>query len=215
MSAKIVNSIQCKLFLLIISAIPYAAPVGCLDCQAQTNLQPKALNIQAVETEIRYGFYMGLLGIKKYSTNNTSVDDEIVVFTWTTNSPTWAVSVPKEVEYFCKIELFDSDGKAVKKTAAGKKIGSKFLEFNEKHQGIIIKQRYVDRKNTQMSAPNLFYPYKPRDLFIIDKPGTYTLKVWLQLLAVINEPGQDQHKAKLIRFDPLSYPLVNTNNLFR
>ena len=138
---------------------------------SQTN---KILKINAVKTKVIDGYYIGLLGMDSYSTNNTSPDDKILVFTWTTNKPTW-VTVPVESEYAYQIELLDSKGVPVPKTRLGKIVGSRFYEFNSasSKKGVATKQLFVKPIGEQAGAPLLFYPHKTKDFFKINKPGDY------------------------------------------
>jgi hypothetical protein len=109
------------------------------------------------------------------------------------------------------VELFDEHGTIVPKTRAGEKVGAKFLEFNAdgfvlpgtgpgKRHGIKARRSFVDRK---------VYPYEmraifaPADLFKIDEPGNYTLRMRFQIVALPGSRGTN----RLIRFPPLNYPL--------
>ena len=59
-------------------------------------------------------------------------------------------------------------------------------------------------------SPNLF-TFRPSDLFEMSKPGNYTLKIHLQIIAFLPRtgPNRGEYTNNLMsRFPPLDYPLV-------
>jgi hypothetical protein len=185
-----------------------AAFVGANARSDQTNQIPQFVEIKAVQTETLNGFCLGLYGRQSADfTNDTSVDDELVLVAWTTNAPAWFL-IPAEPEYAYQVELFDANGVAVPRTETGKRVGRKFFNFGNapSKEGIRTKQMRADKKGQPAAMPILF---RPRDYFKIDKPGRYTLQIRFQILTFPeNRLNRDDNTNGLIRFPPLNYPLV-------
>ena len=178
--------------------------------------QPPPCADEGVETKIVDGFFIGVSD--RYGYTNTSPDRDLAFSIWTTNK-IWAtnttrVTFPTKPEFAWQVELFDTNGVAVPKTAAGKKAGTKFLDFGLKTAVLRATfgpepnaQRWVAMEKT-MSRGGLLL-FRPSDLFKIEKPGNYTLKIRFQILTFPRTgPNPGEHTNDLIRFPPLDYPLV-------
>ncbi len=108
------------------------------------------------------------------------------------------VAWPKEPEYLCAAELLDEGGNGVPRTKMGRSYGSKYAEFDPS------KGRLVRQHINPSSEPcwNLF---RPGDLFKISKPGTYTLRLQLQVLKV--QSDRTTNAVEIVRFPILSLPI--------
>jgi hypothetical protein len=179
---------------------------------SESNQKPdpmNAMDIERIETKVVDGFLIGVTG--SYLTTNTSPDELLVFVPWTTNGSAWFV-VPVEPEYAYQVELLDTNGVAVPKTELGKKVGTKFLDFEASKNEVKIKRLRADKKGKAVAMPILF---RPSDLFQIDKPGIYTLRIRFQILTFPRTgPNRRDYTNDLIRFPPLDYPLVKTANSF-
>ena len=104
-----------------------------------------ATNIERIETRIVDGFLIGVTG--SYLTTNTSPDEALVFVPWTTSSSVWFV-IPAEPEYAYQVELLDTNGMVMPKTELGKKVGTKFLDFDASpsKKGIKIKHLRAEKK---------------------------------------------------------------------
>lgn len=179
----------------------------------QTNEEPDFVEINAIESKVVDGFYVGLYGVNSAgvgSTNNTSPDDELIYVLWAMNGPMLCV-VPAQREYAYKVELLNSNGVPMPKTAIGKRVGTEFSDFDAKFylKGIPIKHLRANKEGHPVETPILF---RPSDLFKVDKPGKYTLRIRFQILAFPKTgPGRRDFTNDLIRFPPLDYPLVQSN----
>lgn len=181
---------------------------------------------EGVETKIVDGFFMSVSDYYGYT--NTSPDRPLCFSVWTRNVSRWTtnkflqpinysmVISPVKPEYAYQVELFDTNGVAVPKTAAGKRAGTKFLDFCLKTAVVrltfgpepnAMRTMVIEKVGAERS-PNLF-TFRPSDLFEISKPGNYTLKIHLQIIAFPRTgPNRGEYTNKLIRFPPLDYPLV-------
>ena len=164
-------------------------------------------DINAVKTELVDGYCIGVTGSSDSSTNGTSLDEVLVFLPWTTNAPDW-IAVPAELEYAYRVELVDTNGVKVPKTPAGDKIGSRFLEFGP-GKDIPLNHMKTASIGKIAGAPPLFSPYRTRDLFKIGAPGSYVLRITFQIMAFPRTgPYRGNHTNDLIRFPPLSYPIL-------
>lgn len=176
---------------------------------------------QEVETKIVDGFFMTVADCYGYT--NTSPDRPLCFSVWTTNK-VWAtnntrVITPVKPEYAYQVELFDTNGVAVPKTVAGKEAGTKFLDFSLKTAKVRVtggpepnamRTVVIEKVGTERS-PNVLM-FRPSDLFKFEKPGHYTLKIRLQILAFPRTgPNPGEYTTDLIRFPPLVYPLVRND----
>lgn len=176
----------------------------------QTNQEFQELKIDAIKTEIKDGFCIGLIGKTHFSTNDTSISDSLAMFAWTTNRSAW-ITIPEKLEYAYQVELLGTNGAAMPKTQLGKMIGTKFFEFDSRgsKNGIAVVHLRARKIGEMAGAPLLFYPYRMEDLFRIDKPGRYTLQISFQILTFPRTgPNRSDYTNNLIRFSPLRYPLI-------
>jgi hypothetical protein len=128
--------------------------------------------------------------------------------------------VPTKPEYAYQIELFDTNGVAVPKTAAGKKMGTKFLDFDQK--SAVIRSTAGPEPNAMRTmvmeivggerSPSPF-TLRPSDLFEITKPGNYTLRMRFQIVAFPSGGLNHGYTNSLISFPPLDYPLVKPDTI--
>jgi len=178
--------------------------------------QPPSCADEGVETKIVDGFFMGVSDLYGYT--NTSPDRDLAFSIWTTNK-IWAtnntrVTFPTKPEFAWQVELFDTNGVAVPKTAAGKNAGTKFLDFGLKTA--VVRSTLGPEPNAQhwvameksMSRGGLLL-FRPSDFFKIEKPGKYTLRIRFQILTFPRTgPTSGDYTNNLIRFPPLDYTLV-------
>ena len=160
----------------------------------------------AVKSPIIDGFCVGFDG--QHGTNNTTIDDWLVFLPWTTNNHTVWISVPVEPEYAYRIELLDTNGLTVPKTARGKRAGSRFDDFDAhpSKRGIAIKHLAAHKMDGVTDSPMLF---RAADMFKIEKPGLYRLHIQFQILVFPRTGvGRGAYTNELIRFPPLDYPLI-------
>ena len=163
-----------------------------------TNLPPQELKIDAAKTKVKDGFFIGLVERNSYSTNHTSLNDELCLFVWTTNNPTW-IAIPAELEYAYQVELLDTNGVAMPKTELGKKVGAKFFEFDTfpSKKSIAVEHMSVKKIGQSAGASFLFNRHPARDLFEVDRPANYTLQVRFQILT-FPRTGPNQEIIRMI-----------------
>lgn len=178
-------------------AILASEPTGALS-------HPK-FRIDAVKSPIIDGFCLGIAG--QHGTNNTTTDDWLDLLPWTTNNYPVRIVVPAEPEFAYKIELLDTNGVSLPKTPRGKRAGTKFDDFDaepSKH-GIAVKPLMAHKLDGVTEEPLLF---RATDLFVVDRPGMYSLRVQFQILTFPRTGmGPGTYTNKVIRFPPLSYPV--------
>jgi len=188
--------------------------------------------IDFVETKVVDGFFIGVTD--EFGRTNTSPDTKLCFSIWTTNK-IWTINkigptnytraiFPTEPEIAYQIGLFDANGAAIPKTERGKKVGTKFFDFNANsfilrstgpdgysgpggQFGVKAQVTGVTKKAWEPQGQMLLI-FRPSDLFKIDKPGKYTLRIRFQILAFPRTgPGPGDYTTDLIRFPPLDYPL--------
>lgn len=202
---------------------------------SEINLRANQTNddISYIETKTVDGFSIGITDY--YGLTNTPTDRGLCFSIWTTNEVgaanqiivTNAVSVifPTQPENAYQVELFDTNGVAIPKTEVGKKAGSKFFDFNTNSFvvwstggysgpggwfGVKVKsQREVVTTKAREPQGQMHIIFRPSDLFMIDKPGNYKLRISFQIIAFPRTgPNRGEYKTELIRFPPLDYPLT-------
>lgn len=196
--------------LTIAAAVVFTAAQIMFASEPITDHALPALRIDAVKSPIIDGFCIGFAG--KHGTNNTTTDDWLDLLPWTTNNHTVWIAVPAEPEYAYKVELLDTNGLSVPKTARGKKAGSKFDDFDAypSKRGIAIKHLTAHKMDGVTSEPLLF---RAADMFNIEEPGRYMLHVQFQILVFPRTGvGRGAYTNELIRFPPLNYPLYKAPN---
>lgn len=215
-----------------------AVIISCLVAALSTGVNLKAdqdhSNIDFVETKIVDGFLIGVTD--EFGQTNSNPDRRLCFSIWTTNevTPTQRVRVifPNQPENAYQVELFDTNGIPVPKTETGKKVGTKFFDFNTisfliratgpggysgpggesgvKAQGAGVTKRAWEPRGQMLLI------FRPSDLFDIEKPGRYTLRIRFQIIVFPRTGPQGTHyKTELIRFPPLDYPLMQPNTISR
>lgn len=164
----------------------------------QTNQEAVFTESKAVE-----GFYVGV-GSEKL-TATTTVDQRLHYAVWTTKNDDPEVYVPKEPEYACRIELYDTNGVSISKTERGKRFGLKYydLDTSFSNKGAKLSLMVVPKKS---KAWPLLFLLCPKDSFNIVKPGKYSLHIHFQII-VRTGKGKDK-TAHIVRFPVLHYSLV-------
>jgi len=189
--------------LLLLSSIPGA-------WTQTTNPETVYAELKAIRTGIMHGFCVGLYGSQSLDfTNQTATKDLLVFVPWATTNHARLV-VPAEPEYAYQADLIDTTGAPVPKTAAGSRTGTKFLQFgaDATTKGIATKSLVA---NEIGHVTGTLYLFRPDDLFEIEKPGNYTLRIRFQILTSSRTgPGPGNYTNDLIRFPPLDYPLVKS-----
>ena len=176
-------------------------------------------SIDFVETKVVDGFFIGVTD--EFGHTNTSPDLKLCFSIWTTNK-TWAPNnlhavFPTQPEYAYQVELFDTNGIAVPKTDVGKKVGTRFLDFDI--NSFVLRSTGPDKTNgvdsQRILVSEKVWPYemltifRPSDLFKIEKPGDYILQIRFQILTFRRTgPNRGDNTNDLIRFPPFNYPLV-------
>lgn len=157
-------------------------------------------DVQYVETKVVDGFSIGVRDFMNET--NSPVDRELCFSIWTTTNDQPRVLFPSHQEYAYQIELSDSNGVTVPKTAMGRKVGARFSDFNVKKQTY----RTIVEQKTVPSGWRVMF--RPSDLFEIQKPGDYTLRIRFQMLRYerIGPQPWDFTNVPVI-FPPLDYPL--------
>jgi len=115
-----------------------------------------------------------------------SVDDPVNFGFTSSNSFPASILVPNEIEAICRADLLDEQGIPVERTAYGKKFGSHFFSAPDKP-----KMNRVRRTVTV----GVFPLPSPRQLFQIQKPAEYKLRIQFQLYS-----KTDSTQVSLIRF---------------
>jgi hypothetical protein len=118
--------------------------------------------------------------------------------------------IPSDSEYLCQIDLFDRSGQTIDKTDLGKKVGSRFetIQISRQHPRYDrplfvflnsnkeeVNARQLRTINGGTSAPAFF---SPDELFKIEKPGEYKLRLRFQLFE-----ASTNSLSELIRFPPI------------
>lgn len=193
-------------------AVLASSPV---DMGAQ-EIQPQAV---FVEGRITNGFFIGITD--EYGKTNSSADGKLNFSIWSTNQ-NWTnilarVVIPEEPEYAYQAYLYDTNGIAVDKTDAGKKVGVKFQDFNAKSFYIrssgppvkegVRSQAIIPRSKS--SPYEMLALFRPADLFEIKHSGRYTLRIYFQFLA-FRRAGTTSggFTNVLIRPPPIDYPII-------
>jgi hypothetical protein len=179
----------------------------------QTNQGTVYTEVKAIRTEAIRGFCVGLNGRPSDDfTNNTTTESVLSFVPWTTSSSAWIV-VPVEAEYAYQVDMFDTNGVAIPKKELGKKVGSKFFDFDASgsQKGIATRHLFVRKIGEVTGSLSLF---RPEDLFQIEKLGKYTLRIRFQILTFPRTgPGHKNYTNDLIRFPAIDYPLIKPDTL--
>ncbi|MGB8368508.1 MAG: hypothetical protein ACLPYZ_04280 [Limisphaerales bacterium] len=101
--------------------------------------------------------------------------------------------------YSTKIKMLAPDGKEVAQTSLGQSFGSKFDQLHS-------------YKDAHLGAIGASGPYQgmlsgllpsPKELFIMEKPGVYTLEIQMQMFRYTPSLDTNEWSRNLIRFSPV------------
>ncbi len=110
--------------------------------------------------------------------------------------------------YFAKLKLLDSQGKEVPRTRLGRTYGSKFDKLKSykttRLQGVSAWGSYHENKGLGAGI----YLTAPKDLFQIEKPGTYTLQIEMQMFRYTASPKLEDWTTNLLRFSPITVTVL-------
>ena len=160
-----------------------------------------------VQTKVIEGLSIGVTDQAGFT--NTAIDKRLywTVFNAGTNFvPTRLPILPGDAY---QIDMFDAEGNAVPKSELGKKVGTKFLDFEASSLKQDAQTQLVYPRNRKDHFLQ-FYLFRPSDLFMVEKPGTYTLRMRFQLFIFAGTPGH--LTPRLIRFPPLDCRLVKSES---
>jgi len=138
------------------------------------------------------------------STNEPIRFDDKLVWRAFCNTGVVTLNYP-DPQYGLKVSLRGPDGRAVAKTKLGKGFGTDFENVHNYadavhgwHMGIVDAQGSYDGRQGALSGPLL---PSPKDLFQIEKPGTYVLEIQMQMFRV--NKTTNQWSRELLRFSPV------------
>ena len=159
-----------------------------------------------VETKVIDSFSIGVSD--ENDATNSTPDQRLFFTLWYSNGPVH-VACPPHPQYSYKAELFDANGVATAKTYLGKVVGSKFDAFAD--SSLEKKMRANTEALKKSDLPVWSLMFRPIDLFKIDKPGHYILRLWFQIVVFQRTgPNPGDFVRRLIRFPALDYPLVQS-----
>jgi hypothetical protein len=104
-----------------------------------------------------------------------------------------------EPVYGTKIKMIGPDGKDVPKTSLGQSYGSKFDQlhsYKDAHLGGIGASGPYQGMFSGLLA-------RPNELFIMEKPGIYTLEIQMQMFRYTPSLDTNEWSRNLIRFSPV------------
>ena len=110
---------------------------------------------------------------------------------------------PIDKAYFMRMAMYGPDGKEVPKTKLGKGYGAKWDRLHSykdtRLQPIPAEGSY--KENLGQAAGQILP--SPKDLFSMEKPGIYTLKVQIQLFRYAATTNTSEWNRNLLRFPPV------------
>jgi hypothetical protein len=204
--------VSCFLFIAVFDLSPKLS-------FGQTAETPPFLRSQSIET-----FFFCLAGSTSngVTTNGITPDEELIYSIRTTaatndQSMVW---VPAEPEYRYQVELLDVNGASVSKTDLGRKVGTKFFDFDvDAPIKGIKRQLTLSDAIERVDKGEVFHVmslFRPAEYFKIEKPGIYTLRVRLQVYVLLRKGTKNQdYKPLLIRFSAVDYPVIKPSNSAR
>ncbi len=115
--------------------------------------------------------------------------------------------------YGIKVKMVDASGKDVPKTSLGKRFGSKYDRLhNLKDTRLYPFTAWGSFKdNSGLGGARFFYDYPasgadkwlaPKDLFKMEKPGSYTMEVQMQMF-YFNPHSTNAYRRDLFQFSPV------------
>ncbi len=142
------------------------------------------------------GIYLVIGG--SASTNEPIKFDERLAYQPFCNTGSIRLSQTEPI-YGTKIKMIGPDGKEVPKTSLGQSYGSKFDQlhsYKDAHLGGIGASGPYQGMLSGLLA-------RPSELFIVEKPGIYTLEVQMQMFRYSPTLDPDEDYRNLIRFSPI------------
>ncbi len=117
------------------------------------------------------------------------------------------------VYHFCRVEMMDTNGQPLAKTPIAIELNSTFVTQTNKLPSNAFRKLHPEWKQLTpyvASPPKegsaAYYFYKPEQLFKIEKPGKYILKLEFQAVKPAElRPGADEY---VITFPPIKIPIV-------
>ncbi len=162
-----------------------------------------------VESKVVDSFSIGVRDEDGFT--NSAPDRRLTFAIWSTHGPAHVV-LPAQAESAYRVELFDSNGVTIAKTQLGKEVGIDFTDFGESALKKDLKVNAEALKKSELASWMVIF--RPADLFEIDKPGNYMLRIQFQIIAFPRTgPNRGDYAKRLIRFPPLDYPLVQPKRL--
>jgi len=156
-------------------------------------------SIQAFGTgfsETNNGIYLAVGG--SVSTNEPiKFDERLAYMPFCATGNIWLSQA--EPVYGTKIKMIAPDGKEVPKTPLGQSYGSKFDQlhsYKDAHLGGIGASGPYQGMFSGLLA-------RPNELFIMEKPGIYTLEIQMQMFRHTGSPDTNEWSRNLIRFSPI------------
>lgn len=190
---------MCILILLL------AASLSSTQAAAEHDISYRFKDAAAVEN-LFVRVYLG-----PNATNLSSTEEISFCFLTKTNEIT-AIYFPKP-EYFCRMELRDSNGKVVPQTRQGEEFGRKFTELKNFSLEAVNKRGH----NTGgTSRPDMTQPHTnkaegrilpaPEELFGVNGIGDYKLRLEFQVFKRID--GQTNNTFKVVRLSSIEVPII-------
>lgn len=155
-----------------------------------------------IESGVVAGFFIA--AHDEMRSDLTTFDQRLYYGVWTATNGPRNLFVPKQPEYAYQVELLDANGVHMPKTELGKKVGIHFLALNPSKVETKLQRLTAYEKKDNLFGSNLLF--RPNDLFVIDKPGTYTLEIRFQFIEHLGTRGD--YTNHLIRFPSLKYPII-------
>lgn len=147
-------------------------------------------------SETNNGIYLAVGG--SASTNEPIKFDERIAYMPFCETGNVRLSQADPV-YGTMVKMIGPDGKEVPKTSLGQSYGSKFDQlhsYKDAHLGGIGANGPYQGMFSGLLA-------RPGELFIMEKPGIYTLELQMQMFRYTPSPDTNEWSQNLIRFSPI------------
>jgi hypothetical protein len=112
------------------------------------------------------------------------------------------LSYPVDPAYRLRIKMTDSDGKDVPKTSLGQQFGTKFDQLRSVTDTRVYPFNAEGSYKNDPGLGGAKFFSTPRNLFKIEKPGTYTLEIQMQMFYPNPQSTNAYHK-DLLQFSPI------------
>jgi len=186
---------------------------------AEHNLPTEYDNFREIirKTDVIDDFYIVLINSINYKTNIVTPDQDIYYLIGTTRATNVIVRRPSNEEYTYEVNLYDRNNDAVPKTPLGKRVGTKFSNFNYSYSKIFggrftsgsITRGAVAYRDIEIENMNIGHIlFQVNDYFKVTKPGDYNLRIRFQVIAPVVEPGTTNTTMKVIRFPAMDFPIT-------